>query len=65
MMLSLRNGHSTNVISASDDRYQGLYAMKQAHKWFNDHEYSSLGLRKGVTILQRITVNNKYTISWG
>ncbi len=40
-----------------------LHAMKQAHKWFNDHEYPSLGLRRGVRTLRRITVDNKYTIS--
>ncbi len=50
------------MISASDDRYWGLYAVKQAHKWFNDQEYPSLGLRRGVRTLQRITVDNKYTI---
>ncbi len=41
-------------------RYRGLYAMKQTHKWFEDHEYPSLGLRRGVRTLQRITVDNKY-----
>ncbi len=51
------------MISASDDRYRGLYAMKQAHKWFNVHEYPRLGLRSGVRTLQRITVDNKYMIS--
>ncbi len=44
-------------------RYRGLYAMKQTHKWFDDHEYPTLGLRRGVRTLQRITVDNKYTIS--
>ncbi len=53
------------VISASDTRYRGLYAMKQTHKWFDDHEYPCLGLRRGVRTLQRITVDNKYTINWG
>ncbi len=53
------------VILARDDRYWSLYAMKQAHKWFNDHEYPSLALRKGVRTLRRITVDNKYTISSG
>ncbi len=47
------------VISASDDRYRGLYVMKQTHKWFDGHEYPSLGLRRGVRTLQRITVDNK------
>ncbi len=42
-----------------------LLATKQAHKWFNDHEYPSLGLRRGVRTLRRITVENEYTISWG
>ncbi len=54
---------NSTVISASDDRYQDLYAMKQFHKWFDDHENPSLGLRRGVRTLQRITVDNKYTIS--
>ncbi len=43
------------VISANDDRYRSLFAMKQVHKWFNDREYPSLGLRRGVRTLQRIT----------
>ncbi len=51
------------VISASDDRYLSPYAMMQAHKWFNDHEYPSLGLRRGVWTLRSITVDNKYMIS--
>ncbi len=63
MILSLRTGQGTTVISASDDRYLSPYAMKQVHKWFNDHEYPSLGLRRGVRTLRRITVANKYTIS--
>ncbi len=51
------------VRSASDDRYRSLYAMKQAHTWFNDHKYPSLGPQRGVRTLRRITVDNKYTIS--
>ncbi len=54
-----------SVISAGDDRYRDLYAMKQIHKLFDDHEYPSLGLRRGVRTLQRITINNKYMISLG
>ncbi len=46
-------------------QYRGLYAIKQTHKWFDDHEYPSLGLRRGVRTLQRIIVDNKYMISWG
>ncbi len=36
--------------------------MKQTHKWFDDHKYPSLGLRRGVRTLQRIAVDNKYTL---
>ncbi len=51
------------VISAGDDTISGLYAMKQTHNWFDDHEYPSLGLRRGVRTLQRIRIDNKYMIS--
>ncbi len=40
---TIMNQHAI-VISA---RYRSLYAMKQANKWFNDHEYPSLGLQMG------------------
>ncbi len=62
--LLLEMSMDKTVTSASDDMIsQGLYAMKQTHKWFDDHEYPSLGLRRQVRTLQRITVDNKYTIS--
>ncbi len=53
------------VISPSDDMISGSICDEQTHKWFNDHESPSLGLQRGVGTLQRITVDNKYTINWG